>query len=108
MSVNQWGAVNQWSTESSGVNLTVTEISLGFSESSSASIVQAGVIGASVTEVSASFFDNSGIQVTGSFTIDATEVSEDFTETSFIQLPVIRLKPRKVIRVTGQQKTYRG
>ena len=83
----------------------MTEQSTDASESSSASIVAPGVVAASVTEINTSFSDNAQAQITGSFTVDVTDVSSDFTETCFIQLPVIRLSPKKVIRVTGRQKT---
>lgn len=110
------------------ITLTVTEVANDFSESVSASI--AGIVGvvvtelnanasessaadisaniaAAVTEIAADFEDNSSINFVGSFTVEVTETSTDFEEACYIQLPVMRLIPRKTISVSKRSSTIR-
>ena len=98
MSVNQWGAVNQWSTSTATVSASVTEQSTDASESSSASIVAPGVVAASVTEINTSFSDNAQAQITGSFTVDVTDVSQSRSLRHYFTL--IKVFCRPVTRIT--------
>lgn len=104
MNVNTWGNVNQWGA-AVGVSLSVTELSSDFGESSQCAVVQAGFVTVNVTEMTANFTDSAQTQITGSFTATVTDLSDDFSEDCYIQLPVIRIEPRKVIRVMAKQRT---
>lgn len=87
------------------VGVAVTELNANASESSAADI--SANISAAVTEIAADFEDDSSINFVGSFTVEVTETSTDFEEACYIQLPVMRLIPRKTISVSKRSSTIR-
>lgn len=85
---------------SGSLSALVTELSQSFTESSSADI--SANISAAVTELAQDFEDSALINLVGSFTVEVTETTSDFAEACYIQLPVQRLIPRKVISVNNR------
>lgn len=89
------------STSISGsLSVLVTELSQSFTESSTADI--SANISAVITELAQDFEDSALINLVGSFTVEVTETTSDFAEACYIQLPVQRLIPRKVISVNNR------
>lgn len=85
---------------SGSLSAIVTELSQSFTESSTADI--SANISAVVTELAQDFDESAQVNLIGSFTVEVTETANDFTEACYIQLPVQRLIPRKVISVDNR------
>lgn len=85
---------------SGSLSAIVTELSQSFAESSSADI--SANISAAVTELAQDFDESAQVNLIGSFTVEVTETTSDFEEACYIQLPVQRLIPRKVISVNNR------
>jgi len=85
---------------SSLLSAAVTESSQYFAESSTTDI--SANISALVTEFAQDFEDSISINLTGSFTAEVTESAIDFDDACYIQLPVQRLAPRKIISVSNR------
>lgn len=85
---------------SGSLSALVTELSQSFTESSIADI--SANISAAITELAQDFNESAQVNLTSSFTVEVTEATSDFEESCYIQLPVIRLTPRKTISVSNR------
>ena len=92
------------STSISGsLSAIVTELSQSFAESSTAEI--SANISAAITELAQDFDESAQVNLVGSFTVEVTETTSDFEEACYVQLPMIRLTPRKTISVSNRRSS---
>lgn len=88
---------------SGSLSAIVTELSQSFTESSTVDI--SANISAVITELAQNFNESAQVNLTSSFTVEVTETTSDFEEACYIQLPVIRLTPRKTISVSNRRSS---
>jgi hypothetical protein len=77
--VNNWGAVNTWSS-SLGISLSVSESGPSFTDSISISVTSVGLITASILEYAPSFSDSVATVVTGNIVTSIVGAGPSFTD----------------------------